>query len=154
MLTLNFFGGWYLQEECQYDVWGLKKLKCPYFQSLRLFAESNSQGRVAVFGHKETIVSGIVSLWGFWRAWPVCPNRRCLGCETAAFVERASVAKRFSLFAAGFGQLHDQCVVFVVEGNVFGECLRKDLSNLSICLVALQDSDALENASGVGINDK
>ena len=109
---------------------------------------------LAVIGHKDTILSGIVSLWGFWRAWPVCLDRCCLGGETAVSADRASVAKGFSLFAAGFGQLHDQCVVFVVEGNVFGECLRKDLSNLSICLVALQDSDALENASGVGINDK
>ena len=110
--------------------------------------------RVAVFGHKDTILSGIVSLWGFWRAWPVCLVRRCLACETAFSADRASVAKGLSLFAAGFGQLHDQCVVLVVEGNVFGECLCKDLSNLSICLVALQNSDALENASGVGINDK
>ena len=110
--------------------------------------------RVAVFGHKDTIPDNIVSLWGVWRAWPVCSNTRCLECETAVSADRASVAKRFSLFTAGFGQLHDQCVVFVVEGNVFGECLRKELSNLIICLVALQDSDALENASGVGINDK
>ena len=75
-------------------------------------------------------------------------------CIIAVLVERAFVAKGFVLSAAGFGQLYNECVVFVVESNVFGEFLHKNLSYLRIRLAAPQDSDALVNASGVGINDK
>ena len=143
-----------MQEECQCDAWGLKRCKRPYFKSSWLFAGSAPRVLVGAIGHKDTIFPENVSLWGFFWADLVCLDRRCLGWVTAAFVERAFVAKRFSLSAAGFGQLYDLRVVFVVEGDVFRECLHKKFANFIIALVALQYTNSFENAFCVGIDDE
>ena len=50
--------------------------------------------------------------------------------------------------------MYDLRVVFVVQDDVFRESLHKKIANFIIVLIALQYSNAFENAFCVGIDDE
>ena len=70
----------------------------------------------------------------------------------AGLVKRTFCAQCDLFAAAGFGKLDYLGVVIVVKGDIFGEILHEQPADLIICFVALQETYALEYASGVGIN--